>query len=181
MFLRGFRSISILSRRNPPFRTLRQFYHGEYRSPQRPRRDLYEDEEEGAHSDRGHKGQYERNWRDWIYDRRTTLFRAGMVAAGAGGYYWYHLEPTPITGRRRFMALSPKTEAQLAELSLRQIIQEYQGAILPAGHPVVRFVEKVTRRVLAAIDPSLLSPDTRWRIFVIDAPTANAFVLPGAL
>lgn len=79
------------------------------------------------------------------------------------------------------MALSPKTEAQLAELSLRQIIHEYQGAILPAGHPIVKFVEKVARRVLAAIDPTLVTPETRWRIFVIDAPTANAFVLPGTI
>lgn len=118
--------------------------------------------------------------RDWLHDNRRPLMRAAAVAALAGGYYWYHLEPAPITGRRRFMGLSSSQEGQLAKASFHQIISQYQHAILPSSHPAARHVERVAQRILDALPPDLIPPDTRWRVFVIESPeTANAFVLPG--
>lgn len=76
------------------------------------------------------------------------------------------------------MSMSEAQENRLAEMSLHQVIEQYRGSILPRGHPAVRHVERVTRRIIDALDPSLVAAGTRWRVFVIDAPTANAFVLP---
>lgn len=142
----------------------------------RPIRDSYEYDDGG---DGGWEYRnYRRTWRDWIYDRRVVLRRAGLVIVGAGGYYWYHLEAAPLTGRKRFIAMSPSQEQQLGEMGVQEIIHQYRTALLPTYHPSVRLVERVTKRIIAAIDPALLSPDTRWRVFVIDSPQANAFVLP---
>lgn len=140
------------------------------------RRRHYEDEgEEGSEPE----WEYQQTWRDWVYDRRKKISRVALVAVGVGGYYWYHLEETPITGRRRFMTMSEAQEEALSELTLRQVIQEYRRAVLPPSHPAVRHVERVARRIISSISPELISPDTQWRIFVVESPVANAFVLPG--
>lgn len=123
--------------------------------------------------------EYQETWRDWLYSQRKTISRAALVTVGAGGYYWYHLEDTPITGRRRFMAMSEAQEKVISELSFRQVIQEFHGAILPPTHPAVRYVERVASKIIASISPRLIAPETQWRIFVVDSPVANAFVLPG--
>lgn len=78
-----------------------------YQAPRWPRRELYEEEYQNNAKENRNKQdaehgsytwEYEYTWRDWIYDRRKYFYRAGLVAAGAGTYYWYHLESTPITG-----------------------------------------------------------------------------------
>ena len=77
------------------------------------------------------------------------------------------------------MQVSEEQEKLLAEISLQEIMKQHQHAILPAYSPVSRFVCKVANRIIKAIDPSLVKPGTEWKIYVIDAPIANAFVLPG--
>jgi predicted Zn-dependent protease len=77
------------------------------------------------------------------------------------------------------MAMSTTQEKALAQLSLQQILGEFQNGILPPNHPAVQYVERITKRILNVIDPSLTGSDTRWRVFVIESPIANAFVLPG--
>lgn len=94
MFLQRRQWLSVLSKRQ----RLGQFYLSRPFSsynPQRPRRDLYDYEEEQSGDD---GWRYERTWRDRLYDHRRALARVGIFAFGAGSYYWYHLEPTPITG-----------------------------------------------------------------------------------
>lgn len=78
------------------------------------------------------------------------------------------------------MSLSERQESVLAEMSLKQIIQEYKGSFLPPNHPTVRFIEKVAKRIIDGIEPAtLVESKSQWRVFVIDSPVANAFVLPG--
>lgn len=76
------------------------------------------------------------------------------------------------------MSMSEAQENQLAEMSLHQVLEQYRGSILPRNHPTVRHVERVARRILGTLEPALVNTGTRWRVFVVDAPTANAFVLP---
>lgn len=93
----SFPSLIALSRRS---------YHDQrtnYWAPRRPRRDLYEYEEEGegprSHGNGGRdQWDYQHTWRDWLYDHRRHLWRGTAVVAGIGTYYWYHLESAPITG-----------------------------------------------------------------------------------
>ena len=77
------------------------------------------------------------------------------------------------------MQVSGEQEKWMAKVSFDEIMQQYGNAILPSYHPVARYVNKVAQRIIDAIDPALVQPGTKWKIFVVDAPIANAFVLPG--
>lgn len=78
------------------------------------------------------------------------------------------------------MALSVEQEARLAAASLQQVLRQHQDALLPTESAVARRVERVVRRIVAEIEPRLVPPGTQWRVFVVESPVANAFVLPGA-
>ncbi|TFK87113.1 hypothetical protein K466DRAFT_646059 [Polyporus arcularius HHB13444] len=91
---------------------------------------------------------------------------AHKVWAGVGafvvGYYVSHLEQVPETGRWRFMDISPKYEAMLAEASHQQLLQEFKGKVLPPNHPLTRHVRRVTTRILEASNLGTLdAPDVQ--------------------
>ncbi|RKP24554.1 hypothetical protein SYNPS1DRAFT_23371 [Syncephalis pseudoplumigaleata] len=83
---------------------------------------------------------------------------------GVGTYYITHLETVPMTGRRRFMSISPESEEKLAKISYQSVMQE--ASI---------FVRRVAERIIRASGMT----DLHWEVFVIDSPIPNAFVLPG--
>lgn len=77
------------------------------------------------------------------------------------------------------MQVSEEQEKVLADVSFQQVMKQYGPAILPANHPASKYVRRVAMRIVEAVDPELVQPGTKWKVFVIDAPVANAFVLPG--
>lgn len=89
-------------------------------------------------------------------DRFREIFRINrtrfiiLTSIGAA-YYFYHLEDTPITHRRRFITVTPREEAMMSELSLRQLMQQFGGAMLPAYHPTVRRIETIANKILTSI------------------------------
>lgn len=100
-----------------------------------------------------------------------------LVVVGASGtFYVVNLEQVPITGRRRFNVLSPETEKQMAG-DYKDILRQFQGKVLPEGHPYTQLVAKVVERLLPSTGG--LAGD-EWKVFVIDEPEQmNAFVVPG--
>ncbi|KAI0631713.1 peptidase family M48-domain-containing protein [Trametes polyzona] len=84
-----------------------------------------------------------RNW-----DRPTKIM-AG-IGAFAVVYYVSHLEQVPETGRWRFMDISPKYEALLAETAHQQLLHEFKGKVLPPNHPLTRHIRRVVERILEA-------------------------------
>ncbi|KAJ1929780.1 metalloendopeptidase [Tieghemiomyces parasiticus] len=113
---------------------------------------------------------------------RRTLYQI----LGTGGvlmlvYYVAHLEPAPISGRRRFMAVSPAEVEAMAKQSYEEIMDQYGDRILPANHNYTRFVKRVATRIIRASGMDVLGagPTMDWEFYVIDAPEMNAFVLPG--
>ncbi|KAI0665490.1 peptidase family M48-domain-containing protein [Trametes maxima] len=101
-----------------------------------------------------------RNW-----DRSTKVF-AGL-GTFAVGYYVSHLEQVPETGRWRFMDISPKYEAMLAEVSHEQLLQEFKGKVLPPNHPLTKHIRRVVTRILDANN-----------LGTLEAPEVNARALP---
>ncbi|KAI9591102.1 peptidase family M48-domain-containing protein [Syncephalis fuscata] len=101
------------------------------------------------------------------------IIAGGII--GIGGYYVTHLETVPMTGRRRFMSITPEGEKQLAKMSYNGVMQEFGRHILPSSHPVTIFVRRVAERIIQASGMTELN----WEVFVIDSPIPNAFVLPG--
>ncbi|KAJ1657415.1 metalloendopeptidase [Dispira simplex] len=100
------------------------------------------------------------------------------VAVGGTGitvYYLAHLEEAPITGRRRFMAVSDKEMEIIAKQSYEEIMRQYGSHILPPTHRYSVFVRRVAERIIRASGMDTLN----WEFYVIDSPERNAFVLPG--
>ncbi|KLO12114.1 hypothetical protein SCHPADRAFT_941515 [Schizopora paradoxa] len=92
------------------------------------------------------------DWRTW--DKQTRIV---VSIAGLGGvYYVAHLEQIPETGRIRFMDMSPKTEAQLAIESRKELLREFGGKILPHNHPLTRHIRRVVVNILDANDLGIL-------------------------
>ena len=75
--------------------------------------------------------------------------------------------------------MSEVQEEYLAKMSLAEITNQFGHMILPPSHPHSRYVEEVAHRIINALDQSLVNPNTEWRVFVVQSPIANAFVLPG--
>ncbi|KAI9105376.1 peptidase family M48-domain-containing protein [Phlyctochytrium arcticum] len=89
--------------------------------------------------------------------------------------YNSHLESVPITGRKRFVDVSPKQERAMAEMAFGQVIAQYRGQILPSWHPYSKFVREIADRLIT-VTPGVRNRD--WDVYVIDDPQKNAFVLP---
>jgi len=83
-----------------------------------------------------------------------------------GIYYYTHLDQVPISGRRRFLAISPEDEEFMARSSLQQVLQQYSAKILPSYHPVHQFVAGVVKRLL----PVTGLQNLEWEIRVIADP-----------
>ncbi|KAG0201934.1 hypothetical protein BGX28_005399 [Mortierella sp. GBA30] len=109
-----------------------------------------------------------------FYDKRYQVV-AGVVTAGAGGYYLTHLETVPMTGRRRFMDVSVKQEEMMAKEAYKQVMHEYRNKILPQNHPYTLYVKQVAGRIVQAAGMQNLD----WEFHVIHSDEKNAFVLPG--
>ncbi|KAL7343972.1 peptidase family M48-domain-containing protein [Rhodotorula toruloides] len=102
-----------------------------------------------------------------------------VLLGGAGGYYVFHLEKVPETGRWRFMDVSPAMEKQMGEQAFQETMGEFGRKVLPDYHPQARFVQGVIQRIIRAngLEDKVGGPG--WKTYVVkDDSTKNAFVLP---
>ncbi|KAI8606657.1 peptidase family M48-domain-containing protein [Dissophora ornata] len=109
-----------------------------------------------------------------LFDRRFQIV-GGVVAVGAGGYYVTHLETVPMTGRRRFMDVTPQQEEMMAKEAYKQVMSEFGHKMLPSNHPYTKYVERIAWRIIKAAGMENLD----WEFHVIQSDEKNAFVLPG--
>ncbi|KAK3683216.1 metalloendopeptidase [Vermiconidia calcicola] len=107
--------------------------------------------------------------------RPTFYYEVGGVGTVCGGYYIYHLEPVPVSGRKRFNVVSREREQMMGKQMYHQTLQEFGGKILP---PHTR-EHQMVQRVLDRLIPHSGIADEAWEIHVIDDPMKNAFVIPG--
>ncbi|KAJ3755129.1 peptidase family M48-domain-containing protein [Lentinula raphanica] len=86
-----------------------------------------------------------------FFEDRTWPLKAGAGFAGVGViYYISRLEKVPETGRWRFIAVSPETEAEIGQVALQQTLAQFKGRILPQDHPVTMHVKRIVQNVLDA-------------------------------
>jgi len=91
---------------------------------------------------------------------RRPQIRGIAIAVSLGVlFYVYNLERTPITGRWRFMVISPEFEKKLADLTYNQILSQYQDSIVPPNHPLVLEIRQIVSRLLEASDLGRLKDD----------------------
>ncbi|KAJ3987837.1 peptidase M48 family protein [Lentinula detonsa] len=91
-----------------------------------------------------------KNGKSFLEDRTWPV----KVSAGLAGvgviYYVSCLEQVPETGRWRFIAVSPETEAEIGKMVLQETLAQYKGQILPQDHPVTMHVKRIVHNVLSA-------------------------------
>ena len=104
-----------------------------------------------------------------------------MLLGGFGGisvgFYFFHLEETPVTNRVRFMPISHKQMQELAEREHRNLLEAWAPHILPAHHPDHLRVFVVAKRLVMA-NQSKEMENLSWQVNVVDKEEMNAFVLP---
>ncbi|CAG8625954.1 11462_t:CDS:10 [Ambispora leptoticha] len=110
-----------------------------------------------------------------FYQKKVFWVYTGVIGGLAGTYYLNHLETVPITGRRRFIDITPKQEELMSQQSYSQIMSIYRNKILPSRHPDTQFVRRVAERIIKVSGMEHL----HWEFYVIASPEKNAFVLPG--
>lgn len=105
-----------------------------------------------------------------------------LAAAGAGGvaaYVAWNIDRVPLSGRRRFISVTPVWERRIADYTFDSLMRSERARVVDPEHPTAVFVDKVLRRLLAVDLPE--APHLRgldWQVVIINAPVVNAFVLP---
>jgi len=123
-------------------------------------------------------------------DRRTWLRQGVKRHQGKAGlfcglslvglYHGYasHVLECPVTGRKRFVALSPDQMKKISRVALQDLLEQYGPSILPAEHSHYQRVASVSNKLLRGSRDIRQIYDKQWTVDVIDQPIANAMVLP---
>lgn len=109
---------------------------------------------------------------------KNPNFRYGTIIVGCGIaiFYLLNLERVPISDRLRFNCIPAAWEREMGKQMYAELIREYQGRILPPGHPASKMVKKVMERLV----PVCGLEGEEWDVAVIaDDKMINASVLPG--
>ncbi|KAJ3064353.1 hypothetical protein HDU98_012222 [Podochytrium sp. JEL0797] len=86
-----------------------------------------------------------------------------------------HVEPHPMTQRRRLMFVDEVEEMQNAEIAYAELMSQYQGKLLPPSHPLYKRTKAITDRLISVVGKDLRP----WQLMVVDDPSVvNAMVLP---
>ncbi|XP_076440777.1 metalloendopeptidase OMA1, mitochondrial-like [Babylonia areolata] len=115
---------------------------------------------------------------------RERWYMIPLIAVGLSGlgllYYRSHVEETPITDRRRFIAVTHEQFMKIATAEAESHLENFKDQMLPSDHPYYQRVVRVGNRLVKANpDISKLMKSVTWKCYVIDDPTTiNAFVLP---
>lgn len=119
----------------------------------------------------------QRGWRGWGREwQGVPSYLKAMVVGGAAAttvLVASHVETMPLTGRRRIMFFSSRSEERLGENAYREIMRT--NKILPPSHSMSLAVSRVGRKIERLAE----NPDMRWKFHVVDSDVPNAFCLPG--
>lgn len=135
---------------------------------------------------RGARAWWKRLPKDHQFRLRLSLQQhrkkvyAGGIGFAATLYYGYesHIEECPVTGRRRFVALTPEQVKKIGRHEFRTLLTGFQDQIVPERHPVYDKVAKVANQILRGNRDFRQIYDKDWTVTVVDDPMKNAFVLP---
>ena len=90
-------------------------------------------------------------------------------------------------GREQPLALNPREELQAGREAYQEVLQEYRGRILPAGHPDAVRCKRIVDRLAKAAEIEPLQREIglriggyvfEWEVSVVSERQVNAFCLP---
>ncbi|CAG7726591.1 unnamed protein product [Allacma fusca] len=105
----------------------------------------------------------------------------GMLGMGIFVYYDSHIQETPYTNRKRFVAFKPEQFEQLARQEFESLVESFKPLIVPANprDPAYRRVSRVANNILKSNKDLEQIRNKEWTITVVNDETIqNAFVLP---
>ena len=122
--------------------------------------------------------------REAIRRRRGLIYGGlGLLTLGSVGYYYSHIESTPVTGRRRFLMFSRddviKMIAEERETLVKELVGDY--AILAHNHPTYQHVLSIVSQILSKNWEKWgpIFEGLHWTLQVVDAPEIiNAVCMP---
>ncbi|XP_013773033.1 metalloendopeptidase OMA1, mitochondrial-like [Limulus polyphemus] len=113
---------------------------------------------------------------------KTNRVKIGVVTAVllalSIAYYESHIQETPITKRRRFVAFTPDQFEKIADFEFEMQLEAFQSQVLPQTHVACQRVAGVANRLLHSNMDLEQIYDKKWSVTVVNNPTENAFVLP---
>lgn len=118
-------------------------------------------------------------WRGRVMERRQLLYLAvgGILTFGIV-HYVTHINETPVTHRRRYLAFTKEQFMKLAEFLYTTEFEKLQDHIVPPTHPVYERVAKVVKKVVDSNQDLEFMREQTWTILVVDSEDVNAFVMP---
>ncbi|XP_076355060.1 metalloendopeptidase OMA1, mitochondrial-like [Tachypleus tridentatus] len=128
-------------------------------------------------------------WKDLPKHKRLyflSLLKTNRVKIGVAtvvlltlslAYYESHIQETPITKRRRFVAFTPDQFEKIAEFEFEMQLEAFQSQVLPQTHVACQRVAGVANRLLRSNKDLEQIYDKKWSVTVVNNPTENAFVL----
>lgn len=125
---------------------------------------------------------FRKNWKNLSAKNRLQLSKGVTVFIGGFGgacvgFYFFHLEESPVTHRTRFMPISHKQMVELTEKEYKNVLEAFAEHILPPNHPDhVRVFRVATRLLLANLGEEM--NNLSWQVNVVESDEINAFVLP---
>ena len=121
--------------------------------------------------------------------KSAFLKRSGYIMGGIGGatgcaigYYVYHIEEAPVTGRNRFMMVNRQKLLEMIAHEKEAILHSLTlgKTPLPQSHESYEQVVPIVKRIIPVV--LQLSPDIqdiKWRVVILDSPdVVNAVCLP---
>lgn len=113
-----------------------------------------------------------------VRSRWKIAASAGAVSALGGVYYVSHIQETPITKRRRFVAFTPEQFQKVSDFEFEVQYELFKNHLVPSGHPMYARVVRVANQLLRGNEDVDTIHRLPWSVSVIDSPMQNAFVLP---
>jgi len=118
-------------------------------------------------------------FKDAAKTHRKKFVVAGSSLVGGLAYaYESHIQECGVTGRRRFVALTPDQTKKISKVEFENLLEEFGPDILPDRHHIYERVVKVSNRILQGNKDIRQIYDKNWTVTVVDQPVKNAFVLP---
>jgi predicted Zn-dependent protease len=94
-------------------------------------------------------------------------------------YYLSHIQETPITKRKRFIAFTPKQLLAINNYEFEVQLELFRSKLLPNNHHLTQRVAKIATQLINGNSDLNQIHDHEWSISVIDEPKIkNAFVVP---
>jgi len=117
--------------------------------------------------------------KDAAKTHRKKFIVAGSALLGGLAYgYESHIEECGVTGRRRFVALTPDQVKKIAKVEFNNLLEELGPDIVPDRNPIYKRVVRVSNRILQGNKDIRQIYDKTWTVTVVNQSVKNAFVLP---